>query len=59
MERTFKYYTKVKIDASELFFDNFEKLQAFMDLYFNSNQNNQYIKIAQSDNMEYFENVGE
>ena len=53
------YYTKVKIDASELFFDSFEKLQAFMDLYFNSNQNNQYIKIAQSDNMEYFENVGE
>lgn len=53
------YYTKVKIDATELFFDSFENLHNFMDLYFNSNKNHQYISIAQSDNIEYFENVGE
>lgn len=54
------YFTKVRIkENTELFFDSFEKLHTFTDLFFKANKNNEYFEIAASNVEEFKKNVGE
>ena len=54
------YYTKVRIKKNTiLYFDSFEKIHTFTDLFFKSNKNNDYFEIALSDSEEFKKNVGE
>ena len=54
------YFTKVRIKGNtELYFDEYDKLHTFIDLFFHANKNIEYIEVAQSDVTEFVENVGE
>lgn len=50
---TKKYYTKTKIDNLYFYFDTYEKLQTFIDLFFKSNKNHECIAIAISNKEEF------
>lgn len=54
------YYTKVRIkEDTELYFNSFENFHEFINLFFNSNKNIEYIEVAQSNATEFLENIGE
>lgn len=48
-----KYYTKAKIDNLDFYFDTYEKLHTFIDLFFKSNKNHECIAIALSNKEEF------
>ena len=48
-----KYYTKVKIESTCLYFDSIENLIAFAELFWFSNANHTYLEIAASNPQEY------
>lgn len=53
MPRTFKYYTKAKIDNLDFYFDTYENLHTFIVLFFKSNKNHETICIALSNKSEF------
>ncbi len=58
-KKEFKYYTKVRINETILYFDTFEKLYLFIDLFFKANKNNEFIETAQSCEGEFLLNTEE
>ena len=53
MARTFKYYTKAKIDNLDFYFDTYENLHTFIDLFFKTNKKHECLYIALSNKNEF------